>query len=225
LTWVTFFLAYQLLPNTKIQPTTSLISALTAGTFWEFAKYGFDLYIANVPTYNKIYGSLGIIPIFLLWIYYSWIVVLFGAELTYIMHKPYKPFKKIVSMFSYPEIIALKIIYHISKRFMKEDMHTSLKELTDKIDAEEYFIKEVLNYLYQNKIIVKLDNETESYVLAKSLEHLKISEIIGVFKGSILSYNQEDFLEEKELTEILYKIKSETHKIIEDTTLKDIIST
>ena len=72
LTWITFFLAYQLLPYTKVPIKTSMISAIIAGTFWELAKYGFDFYVANVPTYNKIFGSLGIIPIFLLWIYYSW---------------------------------------------------------------------------------------------------------------------------------------------------------
>ena len=59
------------------------MGGLVATLFWEVAKYGYTAYAAKVVVYSKIYGSLGIIPLFLLWIYYSWVVVLVGAEVAY----------------------------------------------------------------------------------------------------------------------------------------------
>jgi len=224
LTWITFFLAYQLLPYTKIPIKTSLLSAVVAGSFWECAKYGFDLYVSYVPTYNKIFGSIGIIPIFLLWIFYSWIFVLFGAELTYVLHKPYKPPKKNDSTFKNPEIIAIRMMYHISRQFTKTARPITYDQLAEKIDEEEGLIRELLNALLEKKLIATLDAENESFIPAKPTDQLKISDILKIFKGGILSLDPGDYQDEAELGKILEKIKRETDKITENTTINDILA-
>jgi membrane protein len=49
---------------------------------FEFAKRGFGLYVAHFPAYTMIYGAFAIFPLALLWMYFSWVIVLFGATLT-----------------------------------------------------------------------------------------------------------------------------------------------
>ena len=53
-----------------------------ASVLFEGAKEGFAIYVANVPGYNVLYGAFVTLPFFLIWIYVSWLVVLFGAEFT-----------------------------------------------------------------------------------------------------------------------------------------------
>jgi membrane protein len=73
---------YLVVPFRRIDVRHALIGAVVAGLLFEAAKRGFALYIAKFPTYTLIYGAFAAVPIFLLWLYRSWMVVLFGATLT-----------------------------------------------------------------------------------------------------------------------------------------------
>ncbi len=75
-------LLYLVVPYRRIEVRHALAGAILAGVLFELAKRGFALYIAKFPTYSLIYGAFATLPIFLLWLYLSWIVVLFGATLT-----------------------------------------------------------------------------------------------------------------------------------------------
>ena len=68
---------------------SALSGALVAGTLWEGAKFGFDSYVQYFSTLTQLYGSLGIIPVFLLWLYFTWILVLYGAEVAYLVKNPH----------------------------------------------------------------------------------------------------------------------------------------
>lgn len=81
--WILFTGFYIFMPNTRVHPGAALIGALISGTAWEGMKTVYFWYNTHVVTNYKFYGSLGTIPVFLLWIYLSWIIVLFGAEVAF----------------------------------------------------------------------------------------------------------------------------------------------
>ena len=60
----------------------AFVGGLVAAIAFELAKRGFVFYMAHVPAYERVYGALSVLPLFLLWIFVSWIVVLFGAAVT-----------------------------------------------------------------------------------------------------------------------------------------------
>lgn len=74
-----FAFLYLTLPNRRIRTGDALIGGLTAAIAFELMKLGFGLYVKSVPTYAAVYGTFATVPIFLLWIFLSWTVVLFGA--------------------------------------------------------------------------------------------------------------------------------------------------
>ncbi len=73
---------YLVVPFRRIELRHALVGGIVSGVTFEFAKRGFALFVANFPTYSLIYGAFAAIPIFLIWVYLSWVVVLFGATLT-----------------------------------------------------------------------------------------------------------------------------------------------
>jgi membrane protein len=74
-----FAFLYLTLPNRRIRTRDALIGGLTAAIAFELMKRGFGFYVTSVPTYAAVYGTFATVPIFLLWIFLSWTVVLFGA--------------------------------------------------------------------------------------------------------------------------------------------------
>lgn len=75
-------LLYAVVPNRRVELSHALLGGILAGIAFEFAKRGFAVYLARFPTYTLIYGAFATIPIFLVWLYMSWVVVLAGATLT-----------------------------------------------------------------------------------------------------------------------------------------------
>ncbi len=80
--WVLLFLVYALMPNTQVSIQAAAIGALVSAFLWEVAKFAFQIYVAKAVPYSALYGSLGLIPLFLFWMYVTWILVLFGLTLT-----------------------------------------------------------------------------------------------------------------------------------------------
>ncbi len=78
-----FTLLYKIAPNAPVRTRAALAGGLVAGSAWEIARYGYATFAALSFRFNPIYGSLGAAPLFLVWLYLSWLLVLFGARLSY----------------------------------------------------------------------------------------------------------------------------------------------
>jgi membrane protein len=77
--WFTWTAIYVLVPNCRVRVRHAVIGALVAAIGFELAKRGFVLYVGK--SYNQVYGALAILPMFIVWIYLSWIIVLAGASI------------------------------------------------------------------------------------------------------------------------------------------------
>ena len=82
LTCVALTLLYLLVPNRHVRVRHALIGGFIAGIVFELMKRAFALYIAHFPTYTLIYGAFAAVPIFLVWLYFSWVTVMLGASIT-----------------------------------------------------------------------------------------------------------------------------------------------
>lgn len=81
--WIFFTLVYVIIPNTRVRVSAAFVGALVAGSAWNVMTTAYFWYNTHVVSSYAFYGSLGSIPIFLLWVYLSWIIVLFGAEIAF----------------------------------------------------------------------------------------------------------------------------------------------
>ena len=80
-TWLAIFLVYVLMPTAKVNKRAAAVGSFVAAVLWIITKDGFRIYVANAG--NTMYGALALLPLFLLWLWLTWLIILFGLELTY----------------------------------------------------------------------------------------------------------------------------------------------
>ena len=82
-----FFGVYKWVPNRPVNWKPALLSGTLTSISWAVAHQLYALYTRRVVTNYKIYGSLGAVPILLLWVYIAWVIVLTGAALTAVLQR------------------------------------------------------------------------------------------------------------------------------------------
>lgn len=85
ITWMSFTILYVTLPNCVVKIRHAIWGGLVAMILFSWAKFGFSWYLINFPSYELLYGALATIPIFLLWLYMTWLIILFGAVVAYVI--------------------------------------------------------------------------------------------------------------------------------------------
>jgi membrane protein len=82
-----FFLIYKIIPNKRVLIKPIFHAALFTSLFWEVAKQLFGWYVFRLGRFSIVYGSLGFLAIFFLWVYYSSAILLLGGEVAYLLEK------------------------------------------------------------------------------------------------------------------------------------------
>lgn len=80
--WVAMITGYMVIPNRSVRFRDAALGGLIAAVLFELAKHLFAWYAGGLASYQQVYGALSIVPIFFLWMYLSWIIVLLGASIT-----------------------------------------------------------------------------------------------------------------------------------------------
>lgn len=73
-------IVYTSMPNVRLRLVPSISGAILSALLWEAGKRGFTEYIAYSTNYSRLYGSIALIPLFMLWVYLTWVIVLFGLQ-------------------------------------------------------------------------------------------------------------------------------------------------
>lgn len=87
LSWGLLFWLFKFVPNQKVEWKPAALSAFATAVALTSARWGYQLYTQKIVSYSRIYGSLGAVPILLLWIYVVWVILLTGVVITSVLQK------------------------------------------------------------------------------------------------------------------------------------------
>jgi len=122
LTWVAFTAFYAFMPNTEVAFVPALAGGIVGGTLWQVAFWAYTKSQVGVAKYSVIYTSFAALPVFLVWLYISWVIALFGAEVAFAAAHIETYRKSLQDFKPSPEArerIALRVFFEIAQAFHK----------------------------------------------------------------------------------------------------------
>ncbi|HOK94705.1 MAG TPA: YhjD/YihY/BrkB family envelope integrity protein [Anaerohalosphaeraceae bacterium] len=182
---VGFFFLYYFLPNTRISPGAALWGAFVATILWTAAKYGLRVYMSKVVLYQAIYGILGIIPLTVFWIFLSWLIVLFGLQLTYaaqnIKHLDAAEFQKTRRRQQYflaNDQTVIRLMQYVLNAFERKDQKpVSVEAVAWRFGMPVDFAGKILDHLVHSGLLCHTIEPSVGYVPSTDGAHIKLDEI------------------------------------------------
>lgn len=192
-----FFFLYYMLPNTSVSPGAALWGAVVAAVLWTGAKYLFGLYVTKFVPFNAVWGILGIIPLTVFWIYWTWIFILFGLQLTYATQnlrtldaaELARARRTTDACFMANDQTVTRMMEFVLRIFeQKDERPVTIEQVASNLYMPAEFARRVLDQLVKAGLLCHTSEPVNGYVPATDGVHISLADIARTVND--LSYGQ-----------------------------------
>ena len=184
--WLMFTLFYQFIPNTKVRFSAALVGAIVSGTVWHVNNlFGF-LYVSRVASNSRIYGSLALVPVFMAAVYFSWYVLLFGAQIAYaFQNRRLYLQERIAENVNQRgrEFVALRLMTCIGQRFQRGLPPPSSQEMSDELCIPSRLVQQVLQTLIAAHLVIEVSGTESAYTPGRPLEQINAHHVLQAMRA------------------------------------------
>jgi membrane protein len=226
--WMALVFVYTFIPNIQVRFKSALIGGILAGTLWQIAQWGYIHFQVGVARYNAIYGALATLPIFMIWIYTGWLIILFGVEVIY-SHQNIRTFRSevqcpIISQ-RLKELFALAVLRNIARAFHHNLPACSAERMAEELDAPLRVVQEIITQLEETGYLVAAAGAPATYLPARELEQIAIHDVLQ----SVRNYGGGGKLirlakGEESMQAILGRSEASAAAALDGLTLKDLVT-
>jgi len=162
--WLLLTVVYMVMPNTKVNGKSAFFAAVVAGTIFQLVQWVYVYFQIGVAGYNAIYGSFAAIPLFLAWLQLSWLIILFGAELSFAHQNvgQYRLEEESTNISSsYRKRLTLYVLHFIIKRFASVSAAPNFDTILKETKLPYRLLQLILEILERTNIISVLKSEED----------------------------------------------------------------
>lgn len=182
--WALFSMIYIVMPNTKVSIASGLFGGIIGGTIYQVVQWIYITFQIGASKYGAIYGSFAALPLFLFWLQLSWLVVLFGAELSF-AHQNVNTYEFepdcLATSNRFKKITALVIMHKLVHQFCEHKKPLTSKDLSDELDIPFRLLNELLFELTNARLLTETkteDAKETGYQLACDSETITINFVL-----------------------------------------------
>ena len=184
-----FYMLYQFAPYSPVRAGYALLSAVFAGFLWELLKRPLAFYLTQVLTIRQIYGPIGLIPLFLVWLYFTWVLILLGAELCwclqYLRLIEGKGSEEVgVELERFRGYYGVAVVVELARHFEAGAGHMPVGGLAKRLRLPRPFIWELAEKLAENRILVRVEGRKAAFMLARPPEKITLDSVLMAVGGS-----------------------------------------
>lgn len=184
--WIAMVFLYLFIPNTRIRFASALVGGVIAGTAWELAQWGYFHFQVGVANYNAIYGTLAAVPVFLVWIYTSWLIVLFGLEVVFAHQHHGHVLSGTGSLrltAASREELALALLVQVNLHFQKGGTPPTSQNLADDLDVPLLPLENIFDELTQLEYLAATSGNESGWLPARDPSEVTVVEILEALRG------------------------------------------
>ncbi len=178
-------LLYLLMPNTKVTWKAAVVGGVIGGCLLQLNNLFNVVYMSRVISYSKIYGSLGALPILLIGLYFSWMIVLFGAQISYAFQNrgAYLQEKQAESVNQRcREFVAVRLMTYIVQQFQSGGNPPSRLEVAETLGVPSRLVAQVLGSLARARLVVEIPGEETHYTPARPPASINVEDILNAMR-------------------------------------------
>ena len=186
--WFLFTFIYIFMPNSKVRFSSGLLGGIIAGTIYQLVQWAYITFQIGVGKFNAIYGSFAALPLFLVWIQLSWLVVLFGAEISFAHQNvdmyEFEPDSNLVSH-SFKRLLSLRITHLLVKHFHAGEKPLTATEISHILEIPIRLARQILFELMESGIVTEVQTGTYKQVAfqpARDVDLLTIKYVIDALE-------------------------------------------
>jgi len=176
-----FSVLYGLMPNTHVQPGAALVGGVVGGTLWLTNNKLSVLYVSKVASYGQIYSSLAVLPLFLIGLYFSWLILLFGAQVAYAFQnrQTYLQEKQAESVNQRGrEFVAFRVMTLIAQHFLRGEKPPSVIEIASALEVPTRLVSQLVQPLLDAHLLVEVVDGETAYTPARPLSQITAHDIL-----------------------------------------------
>jgi len=162
--WIAFTFVLSFMPNTKVNFKSALIGGVVAGTVFAGTQWAYINFQIGAAKYGAIYGSFAALPLFLIWLQTSWLIVLFGAEVSFAHQNvetyEFEPDCRLVSH-SFKTLLSLLITHRLVKRFCDGEKPGDAAGLSHELEIPIRLVRQILYELSQAGVLAEVTKGEE----------------------------------------------------------------
>jgi membrane protein len=176
-----FALFYMFMPNTRVRFSAALMGGLVTAFLWQLNSLLNALYASRVVSYSQIYGSLGLVPLFLIGIYLSWLFLLFGAQVAYAYQNRQAYLQERVAENVNQkgrEFAALRLMTMLAQKFSQGERPPTATELGQALGLPTRLATQLLAVLIQAGLVAEVVGRESAFAPAKPLAAINCADIL-----------------------------------------------
>jgi len=184
---LTFALFYALIPNTKVHWPAALAGGLAGGILFHLNNVVSVLYVSRVVSNSKIYGSLGLVPVFMIGLYFSWLILLFGAQVAYAFQNraTYFEERQVENINQRGrEFVALRLMTCIGQRFVRGEPPPSAVEIAEALAVPTRLVQQLMQTLGAARLVTETAGAEPAYLPSRPLENITCHDILLALRAS-----------------------------------------
>ncbi|MFA6244342.1 MAG: YihY/virulence factor BrkB family protein [Candidatus Hydrogenedentales bacterium] len=185
--WVAFAVLYAMVPNTKVMWRYALLGGVVAGTLWCLTSWAYVELQIGVSRNSLVYSSFVLFPLLLMWIHISWIILLFGAELTF-AYQNEKTFAMerhaAGASHAYREAVGLRAMVEVCRRFDSGESGLAVADAAQEWNVPTRLINQTLDLLEEVGLVRRCSTEPVTYAPARSIHKITIGDVVHSLRES-----------------------------------------
>jgi len=182
--WILFIFVYMFIPNTKVNFRSGILAGIIAGTLYLIFQWLYIKFQVGVSRYNTIYGSFAALPLFFIWLQYSWVIVLFGAEFAFAHQNvdTYEFEQDCLNVSRYfKRLLSLRIVNLLVREFHDGGKPWDATRIAHELDTPIRLVQEILYELISADVISEVninENKGIAYQPARDTDTITIKYVL-----------------------------------------------